>query len=412
MGATGGGEEDRARELQHTMAMTEFDPLVPATANGNEQRPPEAAIDALIEIAWGFPGYRVSFAAFDGPRALRFCTSAGEEQMAQLEGLRIDLTKAPRLLEAIRTAHVPVAIEDVETDSRARPVAEAFKEIEARAILILPLRQDRDPQPFGAVVLDRAKPRTWGLKESAALDRLAPIIALSLQHVRVMAQLESTRASAADYERRVRAMEGMIGGFSADAQRLARALTQTVDRSNAGAVSLADQLVRLVDELDGVPHGPLVSTPAELVSLPEMATELAHGLEAITGLEIDVQIDGHESSLRACVQRAGLERLVTKLVLHACRDATTGSKMTIEVRAGGNELPTLALHGEAVAIDDALCRVATGNEVVAADQLAADLWQARGEALMQGIVLHVREAAVEIRIPSAEACAPRSAGGV
>lgn len=412
MGRGENAEDKRAQDLQTSVAMTEFDALVPTTANGNEQRAPEAAMDALIEAAWGFPGYRVSFAAFDGPRALRFCTSAGEEQMRQLDGFRIDLTRAPRLLEALRVTRVPLAIEDVSTDSRARPITTAFESIEARAVLILPLWRDRDRQPFGVVMMDCEKPRTWGLKEGAALDRLAPIIALSLQHVQIAAELESTRASAADHERRVRAMQGMVAAFASDAHRLTSALLQTVGHSDAGAASLADQLARLIDELDGVQHGPLIAAPARVLSLPEMVKELANGLQLLTGLKIKTPVQDSASSLSACAHRTGLERLITKLVLHACHDAPSDAELIFEVRVGDDGLPSILLHGDAIKIDEALSRAGSGHDVHAAEQLDPSLWQARSEALIQGAAIEVGESTIAIRLPAAAECEQRNAGAV
>ena len=76
-----------ARELQSGPAMTASQAPY-TTANCGLAGAPMAALDALIETAWSFPGFRCSYGAIEGGRAIRFHTSAGAETQAALDSVR------------------------------------------------------------------------------------------------------------------------------------------------------------------------------------------------------------------------------------------------------------------------------------------------------------------------------------
>ena len=345
-----------------------------------------AALDALIETAWSFPNFRVSYGGFDGPRAIRFHTSAGSESQAALDGVRVDLTDAPRLIEALRRADAPVAFEDVESDSRLRTIAPAFAELGARSLLILPIRREREAQPFGIVMMDRDKPRTWGPKEGAALDRMGPLIALTLEHVEAQAELESRRTSSSRNERRISAIRGLISGVATDARRLLGAIRTTTGDALAQE-SLLGQLDRLVDDLDRAQQGPSRLThPFDLVPVLD---ELLPGLRTLTPAAINVEgISNGMVAVRA--NRTGIERILANLIVHVTREASSNQAVTLELLNPTDDVgPVLRIHGEALQIDDELRRVGGGGALSCSDQIDPALWQVRCEALVQDIRLRI-----------------------
>lgn len=362
----------------------------PTTANCGLAGVPVAALDALIETAWSFPGFRFSYGAFEGNRAIRFHTSAGAEAQAALDCVRIDLSDAPRLIEALRAGEGPVAFEDVRTDSRTRPIAAAFDEIGCRSMLILPLRCGR--RLAGLVMMDWGLPRTWGAKEIAALDRLAPLTALTLEHVEAKAELESTRASGARHERRIAAIRGVTAGVALDATRILNAIRTTVDTDRLATRSLMDQLERLVDELDRVQRGP--SRLTEPFDLAPALRELTPGLNALTLARVRLT-EKHEGTV--CVEGniTGIERLIVNLVAHMTKGATKGQAITLDLSHGSaDDRALLRISGDGLEVDSALRRIGGGDPLVTSEQVCPALWQARCEALVQDVRLTIEEDAV------------------
>ena len=372
------------------------------TANCGLASAPMAALDALVETAWSFPGFRVSYGAFEGPRALRFHTSAGAESQAALDGVRVDLSPAPRFVEALRDADTPISFEDVQADSRARPLAEVFANVDARSLLILPLRRERESQPFGIVMMDRSAPRTWGPKEGAALDRLGPLIALTLEHVEARAELESAKASAARHDRRVTALRGLTAGVALDAERILSAMRGTLDSDRAATRSLIGQLERIVDELERVQRGP--SRLTESFDLAAVLHELAPSLRALTPADVRLE-EQHDGVLGVHGNRTGIERLLVNLVAHTARTATARQSLRFCLVAGTEDSrPRLTVRGDALVIDEALAQMVGGEAPMLASehQVEPGLWQARCEALLLDIQLSIEDDALVLEFPAAE----------
>ncbi len=395
-----------ARDLHRSIHVSAIQNVGSATANGEFQRVPEAALDALIETAWAFPGCRVSFGAFEGRTAIRFCTSVGAERMRNLDGLRIDLHEAPRLLEACRRADVPFSIEDTQTDSRARPIAAQLEAIDARSVVMLPLRDGRNPHPFGVVMMDRDAARTWGPKEGAALDRLAPVVALALEHIQACGELEITKSRAAEHERRVDAIRGLTQGVAMDAERLLDALTQQAGADDPVIAGMLGQLARVVDELERVQSGP--TTIDRPYDVSTMLASLAPGLGALCGITVTIESDSL-APLHVAGHRTGLERVLVAIAEHVSRGAPANATMLLSLSCSPDGLPQLRMHGDAVQIDAPLIRLAAGQALATDDGPTARLWQARCEALVQGIELGVDASAVTLFLPAVEVSAPNPA---
>ncbi len=388
-----------ARDLQRGFYVGAFQPPS-ATANCGNASAPMAVLDALIETAWSFPGFRISFAAFDGPRAIRFCTSAGAESMASLDGVRLDLSDAPRLVEALANVDTPIVLEDVGSDSRSRPLAGPLAAIDCRSALVLPLHRDHEKLPFGVVMMDRDAPRTWGAKEGAALDRLAPIVALAIEHIQARAELQSSKTNAERHERLIDALRGRVAGVAADAARIVQTLQANTENGQRGTQSLLAHLGRLVDELDRIQRGPsIITQPFDLSSA---LRELVPGLQALTSAQIRVEDSvGHAGVMG---NRAGIERLLVNLVTHSSGRATTSKSLTFELR-GDLDRPKLSLRGDALVIDEALRQVGQGDQLTASVEIDAGLWQARCEALVQDIRLRVDRDSIVLEFQPAELAA-------
>lgn len=394
-----------ARELQNGPIVSASNQDAP-TANCGVAEAPMAALDALIETAWSFPGFRISYGVFEGSRAIRFHTSAGSESHAALDCVRLDLTNAPRFVEALRTTDAPVTFEDVTTDSRARPIADALAEIGCRSMLILPLRRDR--KPMGIVMLDRETPRTWGAKEFAALDRLAPLIALSLEYVEARAELESTRASGARHERRITAIRGLTAGVATDAERVLEAIHKTIDTDRTATMSLLGQLERIVGELGRVQRSP--TRHIEPFSLSNALHDLVPGLAAMSACPIKL-VERQDARVHVAGNLTGLERLLVNLVDHLTRDASSDQTLTLEiVRGQSDSRARLLLRGDAVRVDSSLLRLAGGDPLVTSDEICPALWQARCEALVLDVRLHIEDGAVALDFPTVDVDIAQSAG--
>lgn len=375
-----------ARELQSGPVVSAIH-QPPTTANCGLAGAPTAALDALIETAWSFPGFRCSYGAFEGNRAIRFHTSAGAESQAALDSVRIDVSDAPRFVEALRAGDGPVAFEDVRADSRTRPVAEAFEEFDCRSMLILPLHHGR--RLAGVVMMDQDLPRTWGPKEAAALDRLAPLMALTLEHVEAKAELESIRANGARHERRITAIRGVTAGVALDATRILGAMRKTIDSDRQATKSLLSQLERVVDELDRVQRGP--SRLTEPFDLAGALREFTPGLTALTQARVRLE-EAHDGTVPVEGNLTGVERLIVSLIAHVTRASTTEQSLTLELRHHGNgDRAQLRIRGDALEVDAPLRRIGGGDPIVSSEQVCRALWQARCEALVQDIRLTVED---------------------
>ncbi len=367
------------------------------TANCGVAVAPEAAVDALVEAAWAFPGLRVSYAAWENSRTLRFHTSAGAESQSSLDCVRLDFAAAPRLVEALRLTDAPTSFEDVSTDSRSRPIADALAEIGCGSMLILPLMNRR--KPVGIVMLDAAAPRTWGAKEIAALDRLAPLVTLSLEHVQAKAELESTRSNGTRHERRIAAIRGLTAGVAMDADRILTALRDTVETDRQATHSLLDQLDRLVAELDRVQRGP--SRLTEPFELAAALRSIAPGLSAVTPANVRLE-ERHDGVVGVVANRTGIERLLVNLIVHASRNADPGQSLTVELTGGDQQRPRVRLYGDALHVDAALLRLVGDDPLETSEQVCAALWQARCEALVQDIRIWVDDDAIVLELPAAQ----------
>ncbi len=368
------------------------------TANCGLSDAPMAALDALIETAWSFPGFRCSYGAFEGSRAIRFHTSAGPESQAAIDCVRVDLSDAPRFIEALRSDECPVAFEDVRADSRTRPISAAFDELGCRSMVILPLLRGR--RPVGLVMMDSDTPRTWGAKETAALDRLAPLMALTLEHVEAKAELASTRASGSRHERRITAIRGVTAGVAMDAGRILNAIRRTVDTDRQATRSLLDQLERIVDELDRVQRGP--SRLTEPFDLARALREFTPGLNALTDARVRLD-EQHDGTVAVEGNVTGIERLLVNLIAHVTKGATDGQALTLELSHRGNgDRAQLRIHGEGLDVDAALRRMGGGDPLITSEQVCPALWQARCEALVQDVRLTVEDDAVVLGFLAAE----------
>jgi len=385
-----------ARELHTGPIVSAFQPGN-ATANCGLAQAPMAALDGLIETAWSFPGFRISYGAFEGARSIRFHTSAGSESQPALDCVRIDLASAPRFIEALRTTDTPVTFEDVRTDSRARPVADALLEVGCGSMLILPLRRDR--KPVGIVMMDCESPRTWGAKEFAALDRLAPLIDLTLEHVEAKAELESSRASSARHERRIDAIRGMTDGVATDASRILSAMRKTIGHDPKATRSLLGQLERLVEELERVQGSP--ARLVEAFDLDRALQQLRPGLDAISPAHIRLR-SARPGGVGIKGSLTGVERLLVNLVAHVSREASTRDSVNLELRHSENQPPQLRIYGDGVTVDDALLRVCDGDAVLTSEQICPALWQTRCEALVQDIRLRAEGDTIIVDFPPAE----------
>ena len=363
---------------------------------------PEAVVDALVETAWAFPGLRISYARRVGPRTIRHLASAGAQGPPDFTGKHLDLAGAAGLLEAFRTADQVIAIEDVTVDPRTRPISDLLVAQGTRAYLIWPISRMRDPLPLGWVALDSDRPRTWGQRESFALEQMDTLILMALEHAALSDALSAARTTVREQERRLAGLRGSSGGALAHAEDLVDAMMRVVEehlgsRAKPQASGLAQQLTRVLAELDALKVGQHRPVPNP-IDVNRIVADLAPSLPALLGANATVTTRLHGQPLRVDAHRAGLERTIVSLVRHAYAHGA-GSNVELHTRAipHGAEL---VLRGDGLGADKALLQIAGEEELLSADRLERALWRARCELLLHEATLAVaKDGTIQIQIP-------------
>jgi hypothetical protein len=352
---------------------------------------PEAVVDALVEAAWAFPGLRVSYSRTVGPRTVRHLASAGVRGPPDFTGEFLDLSGANTLVEAFRTADQAIGIEDVTSDPRTRPIADLLIAQGTRAYLIWPIRRPRDPLPLGWVALDSDRPRTWGTRESDALEQMDAMILMALEHAALSDALSAARTDVREHERRLAGLRGSSGSALEYADDLVGAMMRMVDeslppplKSRAGA--LGRQLSRVLGELDALHVGQRRPLPTPL-DLNKVIAELAPSLPALVGANLVVSLRLSGRPLVVDAHRPGLERTIVNLLRHAYASAP-GTALQLETRAVSSAAE-LVMHGDGLGADEALLQIGGQGELVGADELDRSLWRARCELLLHDASLTV-----------------------
>jgi hypothetical protein len=360
-------------------------------SGGQPELVPEAVIDALVEVAWAFPGLRVSYARMFG-RTLRHLASAGAEGLPDFTGSELDLSGAHKLLESFRTADQAIAIEDVTVDARTRPVAESLRAQGTRACLIWPVRRPRDPYPMGWIALDSDRPRTWGHKEESALERLDSLVMMALEHAELSEALSRARTQVLEHERRADGLRGFASGVLHHTSILVAGLMQVVarhmdERGGESATALGRQLEGVLAELEAVSHDSRARLP-EPVDLNVVVAELLPALRVLIGEDARMLSRQTVDPLPILAHRAGLERMIFHLLAHAHAARSGGNSIVIETADVGGAA-ALTLYGDGLGIDDGLVQFGERGENVTADSLGMGLWVAHCEALLHSAVITV-----------------------
>ena len=363
---------------------------------------PEAVVDALVETAWAFPGLRISYARRVGSKTIRHLASAGAQGPPDFTGKLLDLSGASGLLEAFRTADQVIAIEDVTADPRTRPISDLLVAQGTRAYLIWPIRRVRDPVPLGWVALDSDRPRTWGQKESFALEQMDTLILMALEHAALSDALSSARTTVREQERRLAGLRGSSGSALAYAEDLVDAMMRVVEAhlgsgQKPQAAGLGDQLSRVLGELGALKVGQRRPVP-DPVDLNRIVADLAPSLPALLAANASVTTQLYGQPLRIDAHRAGLERTIVSLVRHAYANGA-GTRVQLQTRRvpHGAEL---VLRGDGLGADKALLQIAGEAELVSADRLERALWRARCELLLHEATLAVAaEGTIRLQIP-------------
>jgi len=352
---------------------------------------PEAVIDALVEVAWAFPGLRVSYARMFG-RAVRHLASAGAEGLPDFTGSELDLSAADALLEAFRTADQPIAIEDVTVDARTRPVVALLLAQGTRACLIWPVRRPRDLYPMGWISLDSNRPRTWGHKEESALERLDALVMMALEHAELTDALARARTEVREHERRADGLRGFASGALHHTSFLVAGLMRVIashmdERAGESATALGRQLEGVLEELEAVQHGSRARIP-EHVDLNAVVSELIPALRVLIGEDARMLSRLAVEPLPISAHRAGLERMVLHLLAHAHAARSSGNSIVIETSRLGTHA-VLTLYGDGLGIDNDLVQFGERGENVSADSLGMGLWVAHCEVLMHGATVTI-----------------------
>ena len=374
------------------------------------QLPPEAVIDALVEVAWAHPGLRVGYGRFAAPRTVRFVASAGAEQRKDFTGHLIDLTEARDLLDALREGEHAVVIEDVEADRRTKPVASTLIKLGVRSLVAVGVMRPRHSTPAGIVSLDSDRARTWSAKEAATLERLAPLTSMALDNVMMAESLATARASIESYERHHGGVRGLVRGVLNDANTLLTAVKEHAQRGKPAVgeplVALADKLNDVLSELNALNHGYRSIRTPHPTDLAEVVANFVPALRAVLGPDVRLLCRSDDAPIMIEAHATGLERMLLNLIVHARANRQQGASLVLHTRRESGQ-GVVSAYGDAVGLNDDLVLVGSHDQIVTADQLPTGLWQARCEMLLHGASLSTRPDAdgqVEIclRLPLVE----------
>ena len=374
------------------------------------QLPPEAVIDALVEVAWAYPGLRVGYGRFAGPRMLRFVASAGADERKDFTGSLIDLSVARDFLEALREGEQAVIIEDVETDRRTKPIAEQLLNLSVRSLVAVAVTRPRYSEPAGIVSLDSDRARTWSAKEAATVERLAPLTSMALDNVIMSESLAGAQASIESYERHLGGVRGLVRGVLNDANTLLNAVREHSNRATPAMgeplVALADKLNDVLAELNALNHGYRSIRTPHPIDLSQVISNFVPALRAVLGPEVRLLCRSDDTPIMVNAYPTGLERMLLNLIVHARANRQAGASLVLHTRKEDGD-GVVTAFGDAVGLNDELLLVGSHDQIVTADQLSIGLWAARCEMLLQGASLSTRPDAdgqVEIclRLPLVE----------
>lgn len=153
----------------------------------------EQVIERTLErISGYFNTLRVAYSTVDQQGNLTVLYSIEPPGMAQLKGKVADLNVAPEYLNAMLRSE-SVIVEDVATDSRLTPLADAMLSGGNRAVLDVPLQHSE--QLVGLLCFDSPVPRKWSEHEIVTLREVADYLAVAIKEAN--AQLERKHAEEA-----------------------------------------------------------------------------------------------------------------------------------------------------------------------------------------------------------------------
>jgi hypothetical protein len=314
--------------------------------------------------------------------------------MPEITGTSLRLDDSPEFIEALQTADEPLPVEDVTVDRRTRNIQDELKRLGTHAMLVLPVRRHRDPQPIGALFFEAPTPRTWSPKEGAALERLAPLIALAIDNAVLREGLDRAEASISEYERRLGAVRGIVGGVVHDTDilvgglmgLLAQSYEDTTDPDGReSAAALGRQIDGVLAELTSLESER--QRACEVLDLNTLAHELAPALRVVAGSEVRLLTRPYDTPLPVAVHRSGIERAILNLVVHVRNARLEGQEFVLETRLEGDRA-VLVMYGDALAIDDTLLKIAQTDDL-GLGALEMGLWLAHCEVMLHGGALFV-----------------------
>ena len=212
---------------------------------------------ALKRLGQAFPQCRIGYATLDSHAQLAWLGSNDPPEQQSLRGQTLRLIDAPEYFGAARR-HELINIDDVTTDTVAKPLTAPLLALRARAWLAVGLRHSE--QLTGVLSFDRPEPHEWTDHEAATLTEVADYLALAFGNARLFAEI----TEALNREKRLDEVTRIISG----------ALELPV---------ILQQVVRLAAELVGAEAGALAMLDAAhetlvypyVFNLPETLASLA-----------------------------------------------------------------------------------------------------------------------------------------
>ncbi|GIV60908.1 MAG: hypothetical protein KatS3mg043_1997 [Rhodothermaceae bacterium] len=170
------------------------------TAN---RSPGEIVRLAVDLIARHLPDCRVAFSTLDEAGRLHVEYDRAPDRMPSLAGCELDLTTAPRFLQALRQDE-PICLADVEKDERLAPLTGPITALKTRAAIYAPLHHGGDP--VGLLCIGTDTPRAWPDDTVALFREAASFLALALHDARMRAHRAETEAALRESEARFRTL--------------------------------------------------------------------------------------------------------------------------------------------------------------------------------------------------------------
>ncbi len=235
----------------------------------------EVVSNAIRRIFGVFPDYRVVYGVISEDKVYRFLTGVQPSGMADVHGLEVDLSLAPKFYESLLEGQV--VINDVESDDRLNPLRDGLLVIDTKSMLNTPISHADGLKAL--LCLESPVRHDWTDHEISTMRDVAGYLAVAVKNAQLVEEQKKTAADLREASEKLRAE-------SEELTQKNIALYQILEHLEKEKQNYKEQISESVESLLMPIVKKLKKRGGNLS--PKEISLLENSLDSIVGREIDV----------------------------------------------------------------------------------------------------------------------------